>query len=58
MNKRAKAILHFWFNETSMDEKFSYNELFDQKIKDNFYADYQKAINDDYSAWQNNTKEC
>ena len=58
MNERAKAILHFWFNETSMDEKFSNNELFDQKIKDNFYADYQKAINDEYSAWKNNTKEC
>ena len=58
MNERAKAILHFWFNETSMDDKFSNNELFDQKIKDNFYIDYQKAINDEYSAWQNNIKEC
>ena len=57
MNERAKAILHFWFKETSMDDKFSNNELFDQKIKDNFYIDYQKAINDEYSAWQNNTKE-
>ena len=58
MNERAKAILHFWFIETSMDDKFSNNELFDQKIKDNFYIDYQKAINDEYRAWQNNIKEC
>ncbi len=58
MNERANAILHFWFNESSMDEKFSNNEVFDQKIKDNFFKDYQKAINDEYILWQNNTREC
>ena len=45
MNERAKAILQFWFNESSMDEKFSNNAVFDQKIKENFYFDYKKAIN-------------
>ena len=58
MNERAKAILHFWFNETSMDERFSYNEEFDQKIKEKFFLDYQKAINNEYDEWQNHAKEC
>jgi len=58
MNERAKAILHFWFEESSMEEIFSYNEAFDQKIKDNFFKDYQKAINNEYDQWQNHPKEC
>ena len=58
MNERAKTILHFWFNESSMDEKFSYNEVFDQKIKGKFFLDYQKAINNEYDEWQNHAKEC
>ena len=58
MNERAKAILHFWFNESSVDEKFSYNEKFDQKIKEKFFLDYQKAINSEYDEWQNHAKEC
>ena len=58
MNKRAEAILHFWFNESSMDEKFSNNEAFDQKIKANFFEDYQKAINNEYNTWQDHIDEC
>jgi len=58
MNKRAEAILHFWFKESSMDERFSNNAVFDQKIKDNFYEDYQKAIKNEYDVWQEHAKEC
>ena len=58
MNERARAILHFWFNESSMDERFSTNEVFDQKIKDSFFEDYEKAINNEYDKWQDNVKEC
>ena len=58
MNERAEAILHFWFNESSMDERFSTNEVFDQKIKDIFFEDYKKAINNEYDEWQNHAKEC
>jgi uncharacterized protein (DUF924 family) len=58
MNERAKAILHFWFNESSMDQRFSYNAEFDQKIKEKFFLDYQKAINNKYDEWQNHAKEC
>jgi len=58
MNERAKAVLHFWFKESSMDERFSYNEEFDEKIKEKFFLDYQKAINSEYDEWQNHAKEC
>ena len=58
MNKRAEKILHFWFNESSMNERFSNNEVFDRKIKDNFFEDYQKAINNEYDIWQEHVKEC
>ena len=58
MNERAKIILHFWFSESSMDERFSYNEEFDKKIKEKFFLDYQKAINNKYDEWQNHAKEC
>ena len=58
MNKRAEAILHFWFNESSMNEKFSNNEAFDKKIKDNFFEDYQKAIRNEYDDWRFNAREC
>ena len=58
MNERAETILHFWFNESSMDEIFSTNEVFDQKIKDSFFEDYKKAINNEYDKWQDTVKEC
>ena len=58
MNERAKAILHFWFNETSHMERFKKNEAFDQKIRVRFFKDYQKAANNDYDNWQKNTNEC
>ena len=58
MNERAKAILHFWFKKSSMDERFSNNAVFDHKIKGNFFKDYQKAINNEYDEWQDHNKEC
>ena len=58
MNERARIILHFWFKESLIDEIFSNNKEFDQKIKDNFLKDYNKAINNDYDEWKYNAKEC
>ena len=58
MNERAKAILHFWFEKTSFKERFNKNEAFDQKLKNRFFEDYQKAINNEYDHWQNNAEEC
>ena len=48
MNERAKAILHFWFEQTSHKERFTKNEAFDQKIKTSFFEDYLKAIKNEY----------
>ena len=43
-----------WLHFNGID----YNEAFDQKIKDYFFKDYQKAINNKYDEWQNHAKEC
>ena len=58
MNERATAILHFWFDESSHEERFANNEVFDQKINDNFIEDYRKATINEYDEWQDNAKEC
>ena len=58
MNERAKTILHFWFDETTHKERFKKNEAFDQKIRNRFFEDYQKAANNEYDNWQKNTNEC
>ena len=58
MNKKAKIVLDFWFILSSQKEKFSRNEEFDKKIRDNFFDDYQQAIKNKYDNWQNNAEEC
>ena len=58
MNERAKAILYFWFKQSSHKEKFTKNTVFDQKIRDEFFEDYQKAINNEYDQWQDKADEC
>ena len=58
MNKRAKAILHFWFNKTSHKDRFNKNKALDQKIRTSFIKDYKKAANNEYDFWKNNHEEC
>jgi len=58
MNDKAKRILNFWFVEASPKEKFNRNDNFDNKIKNLFFEDYKKAINNEYDNWQNNVEEC
>ena len=58
MNKRAKKILDFWFKQTPHKKRFSKNKAFDEKIRNNFLKDYQKAIKNEYDNWQNNIDEC
>lgn len=58
MNERAKAILDFWFKESTTDEHFKRNDDFDQKIKDLFKNDYLKAISNELEDWQDNAKSC
>ncbi len=58
MNERAKAILDFWFIQSSMEDWFKTDNKYDQKIKELFLEDLKKAINNDYDEWQDNAEEC
>ncbi len=58
MNERAKAILDFWFIQSSMEDWFTKNNKYDEKIKKLFSQDLQKAINNEYDDWQDNPEEC
>jgi len=58
MNERAKAILDFWFVESSPKDHFKKSDDFDKKIKDNFENDYLKATNNELEEWQDNPQSC
>ena len=58
MNKRANKILKFWFMESNPDDWFKKNDNFDKKIKDSFWDDYLKAINNEYDGWQDYSESC
>ena len=58
MNERAINILDFWFVQSSPKEKFTRNQEFDNKIKEKFLDDYQKAIKNEYDYWQKEAEDC
>jgi uncharacterized protein (DUF924 family) len=58
MNKRAKAILYFWFEQVSHKEKFEKNKVFDEKVRIIFFKDYQKAVINKYDHWEHSANEC
>jgi len=58
MNERAKAILDFWFIQSSMEDWFTKDEKYDEKIRKLFLEDLKKAINNEYDEWQDNAEEC
>ena len=58
MNERAKAILDFWFIESSIEDWFKKNDIYDKKIKNLFLKDLKKAINNEYDEWQDTAEEC
>ena len=58
MNERAKAILDFWFVQSSIEDWFKKNDEYDEKIKKLFFEDLRKAINNDYDEWQDTAEEC
>ncbi len=58
MNERAKAILNFWFVESSPEDHFKKNDDFDKKIRDLFEKDYFQAINNELEDWQDDPKSC
>lgn len=58
MKERAKVILDFWFVESSPEELFKRNKIFDQKIRLRFIRDYKKGINNQYDDWQDKPESC
>ena len=58
MNERVKAILNFWFIESSQENYFKRNNDFDQKIKDNFQKIYIKATKNKLDDWQDSPESC
>ncbi|PPR50310.1 MAG: hypothetical protein CFH15_00635, partial [Alphaproteobacteria bacterium MarineAlpha5_Bin5] len=58
MNERAKAILDFWYIQSSIKDWFTKNNEYDEKIKIFFFEDFQKAIKNEYDEWQDNPEEC
>jgi|TARA_B110000438_G_scaffold218140_1_gene210972 uncharacterized protein (DUF924 family) len=58
MNERVKAILDFWFKESTSEEHFKRSNNFDNKIRNLFKNDYQKAIKNELEDWQDNPSSC
>ena len=56
--ERAQVILDFWFKETPSEMRFKKDEKFDQKIRDNFFKDYELACQNEYDDWQDKPMSC
>ena len=55
---KAKNILNFWFKESLPEELFRQKDSFDNKIRERFFNDYEKAIINEYDEWQDDAKSC
>jgi uncharacterized protein (DUF924 family) len=58
MNERVKAILNFWFVESSPEDHFKRSDDFDKKIRDSFEYDYHKATKNKLEDWQDRPESC
>ena len=58
MNKKAEEIINFWFKESLPEELFRQKDSFDNKIRNKFSNDYEKAIINEYDEWQDDSKSC
>ena len=58
MKESVKAILDFWFVESSLEDLFKRSKDFDQKIRNRFMSDYEKAIDNQYEDWQDDPESC
>ena len=56
--ENAKKILNFWFKESLPEELFRQKDSFDEKIRNKFFSDYEKAIINEYDDWQDEPKSC
>ena len=53
---KYQEILDFWFKESSSKDHWAKNDQYDQKIKERFLQDVEKAINNEYDDWQDEAK--
>lgn len=53
---KYQEVLDFWFQESSSKNHWAKNDEFDQKIRDRFLEDVEKAINNQYDDWQDEAK--
>jgi uncharacterized protein (DUF924 family) len=53
---KYQEILDFWFKESSSKDHWAKNDEYDQKIRDRFLVDVEKAIKNEYDDWQDEAK--
>jgi uncharacterized protein (DUF924 family) len=53
---RCQEILNFWFEESSSKDHWAKNNEYDQKIRDRFLNDLEKAVRNEYDDWQDEAK--
>jgi len=49
---KYQEVLDFWFKESSSKDHWAKNDEYDQKIRDRFLEDVEKAIKNEYDDWQ------
>jgi len=49
---KYQEVLDFWFKESSSKDHWAKNDEYDQKIRDRFLVDVEKAIKNEYDDWQ------
>ena len=54
--KKYEEILKFWFEESSSKDHWAKNNKYDQKIRERFLDDLEKAIWNEYDDWQDEPK--
>ena len=55
---KYQEVLNFWFKESSSKDHWAKNDEYDQKIRDRFLVDVEKAIKNEYDDWQDNPMSC
>ena len=53
---KYQEILNFWFEESSSKDHWAKNNEYDQKIRERFLDDLEKAIRNEYDDWQDEAK--
>jgi len=54
INKDLNAVLDFWFSKSNQSKWFIKDDLFDNEIKDKFYAVWQQATFGELADWRHN----